>query len=458
MELERIYHLYKRAGFGITYSEAKKQSSENKKQVINNLFNSSSQTSPLNVPIDEIKTLFKNNPGKLSKDNKMHLRKISRRKLLEFNRKWLYRMGETDEALRERMTLFWTNHFVVRERNIIYFQSFNNMLRQNALGNFREIVIAVAKEAAMLNYLNNQQNRKKKPNENFARELMELFTLGEGHYSEKDIQEAARAFTGWRHNFKGDFVFNKKIHDFGSKTFMGRTGNFNGEDILDIILEQSQCAYFISKKIYSYFVSEKIDKNHIEELASVFRKNYDIAEIMHYMFSAEWFYDKKIMGNKIKSPTDLLVGMMQIVPFKFKKTKELAYVQKLLGQQLLNPPNVAGWPGGRKWIDSNTMLVRLKLPSVLLNNGIISFDVKGEFEDSLSEFNKKKNVGKKLDVESDWNFFNAQFKKSSYAELNMIVLGANLHEDTEAFIDSFEKESKADYCIQLMSMPEYQLC
>ena len=110
----------------------------------------------------------------------MQLQKLSRKKLLDFNKKWIYRMGTTNEQLRERMTLFWSNHFVVRDRNIVYFQSFNNTLRQHALGNFRDFVIAVAKEAAMLNYLNNQQNRKKKPNENFARELMELFNLGEG--------------------------------------------------------------------------------------------------------------------------------------------------------------------------------------------------------------------------------------------------------------------------------------
>ncbi|MBS9463180.1 DUF1800 domain-containing protein [Flagellimonas sp. 389] len=458
MELEKIFHLYKRAGFGTTLAQAEKAASKTKKQVVDDLFQSSTKITPLNVPIDEIKTLLKNNPGKVSKDTRMQLQKLSRKKLLDFNKKWIYRMGSTNEQLRERMTLFWANHFVVRDRNIVYFQSFNNTLRQHALGNFRDFVIEVAKEAAMLNYLNNQQNRKKKPNENFARELMELFTLGEGQYSEKDIKEAARAFTGWRHNFKGDFAFREKIHDFESKTFMGKTGSFDGEGIVDIILEQPQCAYFISKKIYTYFVSQEVNEDYVKEMADIFRTKYDIAEVMRHVFTSKWFYDKSIIGNKIKSPTDMLVGMMRIVPYKFKKNKELVYVQKLLGQELLNPPNVAGWPGGRKWIDSNTMMVRLKLPSVLLNNGIISFDVKGEFEDSLTEFNKKKNVGRKLDVESDWDSFENEHKKTSQAELKTVVLGGNLQEEAKPFMDSLEKESKAEYCIQLMSIPEFQLC
>nr|WP_299074582.1 DUF1800 domain-containing protein [uncultured Allomuricauda sp.] len=458
MELQELFHLYKRAGFGISLKKAKEKLSKKREDIIEDLFQSSKKATQLEVPVDEIKDLVKMSSGKISKETRDEIRKLSRQKLLDFNREWIYRMADTNEQLRERMTLFWANHFVVRGRNIVYLQSFNNTLRKHALGNFRDFVVAVAKEASMLNYLNNQQNRKKKPNENFARELMELFTLGEGQYSEKDIKEAARAFTGWRHNFKGDFAFREKIHDFESKAFMGKTGNFDGEDIVDIILEQPQCAYFISKKIYNYFVSHEANEDHIEEMADIFRVNYDISEVMRHVFMSKWFYDKSIMGTKIKSPTDVLVGMMRIVPYKFKKTKELVYVQKLLGQELLNPPNVAGWSGGKKWIDSNTMMVRLKLPSVLLSDGIISFDVKGEFEDSLTEFNKKKNVGRRLDVESDWNFFENEYKKSSHAELASVVLGANLQEEAKSFMDSLEKESKAEYCIQLMSIPEFQLC
>lgn len=458
MELHDLFHLYKRAGFGISLKKAKEKSFKKREHIIEDLFQSSKKATPLEVPVDEIRDLVKNSTGKLSKETRDEIRKLSRQKLLEFNREWIYRMADTNAQLRERMTLFWANHFVVRGRNIVYYQSFNNTLRGHALGNFRDFVLAVAKEASMLNYLNNQQNLKKKPNENFARELMELFTLGEGQYSEKDIKEAARAFTGWRHNFKGDFTFRERVHDFESKTFMGKTGNFNGEDIVDIILEQPQCAYFISKKIYTYFVNQEVNEDHVKEMADIFRLKYDISEVMRHVFMSSWFYDKSIMGTKIKSPTDVLVGMMRIVPYQFKKTKELTYIQKLLGQELLNPPNVAGWPGGKKWIDSNTMMVRLKLPSVLLSNGVISFDVKGEFEDSLSAFNKRKNVGRKLDVESDWGFFENEHKKTSRDELKTVVLGANLQEEAKSFMDSLEKEGKVAYCIQLMSIPEFQLC
>lgn len=458
MELENLFHLYKRAGFNVSFKKAQNLTSKTRKQIINDLFESSRKISQLEVPIDEIKKILKGSSGKVSSETKMELRKLSTKKLFDFNRKWIYRMSDTDEQLRERMTLFWANHFVVRERNIVYLQSFNNVLRKHALGNFRDFVIAVAKEAAMLNYLNNQQNKKKSPNENFARELMELFTLGEGKYSEKDIKEAARAFTGWRHNFRGDFIFAERIHDFGQKTFMGKTGNFDGNDIVDIILEQPQCALFISKKIYTYFVNEQINEKHVEEMAQVFREKYNIEDVLRHMFLSEWFYDKVNIGTKIKSPTDLLVGMMRTVPYKFQKTRELAYVQKLLGQELLNPPNVAGWQGGKKWIDPNTMMVRLKLPSVILSEGTISFDVKGEFEDSLSEFNKRKNMGRKLNVDKDWNTFQTEHKDVSYDEIKKHILGPVHRKETLQFMNSLEKESKSDYCMQLMSLPEYQLC
>lgn len=458
MNKENLQHLYNRAGFGILPKELNALAKHSRYQVVKELFQSSRKSKELIVPTPEIDAYFAKTGGKVDKKDLKKLLDKSRKKHLQLNKAWLYRMVTTKAVLRERMTLFWMNHFVVRSRNIIYSQRFHNTLRNHALGNFRSFVIAISKEPAMLDYLNNQQNQKEKPNENFARELMELFTLGEGNYSEMDIKEAARAFTGWRHNRLGQFKFAVKKHDFGKKTFLGKTGNFDGEDIIEQILEQEECAKFISRKVYAHFVNDVIDENHIVKMASVFRKNYDIAELMEFVFISEWFYNEEYVGNRIKSPIDFLVGMKKIVPFSMEKVGQLKYVEKLLGQVLFEPPNVAGWPEGRNWIDANTMMVRLKLPSVLLMDGRINFDVKGEFEDSFEAFSQNKNFNRKLLISKKWDVFDDNFKDTSYDELAFYILGGKITASSVTFLNTLEKVSKQEFCVQLMSLPEYQLC
>lgn len=458
MEKEHIQHLYNRAGFGILPRVLKRLEKKSRAKIVKNLFVTSEQVEELVVPTPEIDAYLASTEGKIEKKDIKELIKRSRAKHLQLNKLWLNRMATSNVILRERMTLFWTNHFVVGSMNILFSQRFHNVLRRHALGNFKDFVVAISKEPAMLDYLNNQQNRKGKPNENFARELMELFTLGEGKYSEMDIKEAARAFTGWRHNTMGEFRLVKKQHDDGEKTFFGETGNFNGEDIIKLILEKQECAEFICNKIYAHFVSDIIDENHVAEMASLFRKDYNIANLMKFVFSSDWFYNEENIGSKIKSPIDFLVGMKKIVPFSMDKAKELKYVERLLGQVLFEPPNVAGWAEGRNWIDANTMMIRLKLPSVLLKEGSIAFDVKGEFEDSFAVFNKNKNFTRKLSVTKKWEVFDTNFGESSYDEIAFYLLGNKLSEATLAFLNSLEKQSKQDFCVQLMSLPEYQLC
>lgn len=458
MDKEQIQHLYNRAGFGILPSDLRKLSKHSRNQVVKWLLKTSQKSRKLVVPTTEIDAYLRETGGKMNKKDFKALLKKSRSKHLELNKAWLNRMATTESVLRERMTLFWMNHFVVRSNNFLYSQDFHNTLRTHALGNFKSFVIAISKEPAMLDYLNNQQNQKAKPNENFARELMELFTLGEGNYSEMDIKEAARAFTGWRHNRLGEFKFTAKRHDFGKKTFLGKTGNFNGEDIIELILEQDECAEFIARKVYIHFVHDIIDETHIAEMSSVFRNNYDIAELMEFVFTSDWFYNTAYVGSKIKSPIDFLVGMKKIVPFSMEKARQLKYVEKLLGQVLFEPPNVAGWPEGRAWIDANTMMVRLKLPSVLLQDGAISFDVKGEFEDSFEAFSENKNFSRKLLVTKKWNVFKKNFEEISYDELAFYLMGLRVSASSMAFLNAMEKVSKQELCVQIMSLPEYQLC
>jgi uncharacterized protein (DUF1800 family) len=354
------------------------------------------------------------------------------------------------------------------------------VIRQNALGNFRTLLHEVSKSAAMLNFLNAAQNRKGHPNENFAREVMELFTLGRGHYTEHDIKEAARAFTGWSANIKGEFVFRRLQHDDGSKTIFGKTANFSGEEVLDLLLEQKQTAYFITQKIYSYFVNEKVDADKVAWLATRFYKSdYNIAALMEDIFTAEWFYSEKNIGAKIKSPVELLVSIQRLLPMEIENEEALLLLQRILGQMLFYPPNVAGWPGGRAWIDSSTLMMRLRIPQLLNDTDELNVRPKidddqmmGRTDTEEAKPNAAKpkrgfgNVGKPINAAIDWSVYTNTFKNVSRDEL-LKALSASLLQTPPQFnvnsIKPFTDESSREAfiktaTIQLMCTPEYQMC
>lgn len=457
MRLQEIIHLHYRTGFGISHREAVELEGESRVMIVNKIFEASSTMTPLTIDIIELLSKVEN----LTVKDRKKLRalfKESAKKVHELNIAWIHKLGTSKEVLREKMTLFWANHFVCHDKNILHIQKYNNTLRKHALGNFKDFVIAISKEASMIKYLNTKQNRKRKPNENFARELMELFTLGRDQYSEKDIKEAARAFTGWNHDIKGDFRFRRFQHDYEEKTFFGETGNFDGEDIIEIILKQKQCAQYICEKIYKYFVNDQIDASHVTEMTKVFYKDYNIENLMRFVFSSDWFYDQKNIGTKIKSPIEFLIGIHRVVPMQFEKRRELVYLQKLLGQHLLFPPNVAGWKGGRNWINPNSMMLRLRLPSILLAKGEIALDEKGEFEDDFKRFNRKGNYQRKLKIIPDWETFLSREKTTTAKQLQQILLTSPLNRGTKQYLDKLEEQDLAAFCIQLMSLPEYQLC
>ncbi|MCL5127035.1 DUF1800 family protein [Algibacter sp. L4_22] len=459
MKSNHIQHLYWRVGFGILPKKLEKLSKKNKKKIVDGIIEASKKVTPLKVDTVELDELL-NGTHEKTKANIKKFQKLSRQKTKELNVAWVERLVNSNEMLREKMTLFWANHFVCEDNNYVYTQNFHNRLREHALGNFKDFVKAISKEAAMTKYLNTKQNKKQKPNENFARELMELFTLGVGNYTEYDIQESAKAFTGYGHNLKGDFLFKNRTHDETDKTFFGEIGNFTGDDIVDLILEKKECATFICGKIYSYFVNDTINKNHVEELADVFYKDYDIENLMRYLMLSSWFYDEENMGTKIKSPIELLVGLKTVVPVNFKSSKQLFVLQKLLGQILLNPPNVAGWKGGRTWIDSNTITLRLKLPSLILNDAYISKAKVGRTDDAMVETkeNFKKKHGKRFKTEADWSIFNRHFSNVEISDLENYLLACTINENANTYLKSLSKVSKQEYCIQLMSLPEYQMC
>jgi len=456
MKTKQLQHLFLRAGFGITPQLVNDLSKKNKNKVVDFLF-STTTFQPLEIDLSELSIYTQ----EYQKNNtfSMEFQRKSNEKIREYNKIWIERLADSDSLLREKMTLFWANHFVCKNQNIYFVQKYNNCLRKNALGNFGDFVKEISKEPAMLNYLNSRQNRKKQPNENFARELMELFTLGVGNYSENDVRESARAFTGYNHTFNGEFVIGKYHHDEALKTFFEETGNFTGDDVIDIILKQEQCARFICEKIYRYFVNDHVNEKHVDELTTVFYKDYNIEKLMKFLFLKDWFYDVENIGTKIKSPIELLVGMQKMVPFSFQNTKDVQKIQRLLGQVLLDPPNVAGWKGGKNWIDSNTIILRLKLPSILLSNAEISIREKGAFEDSFEKYHASNKIQKNFaKVTVDWDFFEESFKNISFDEMKSLFLITAPNEGTETYLSHLSKSSKKEFCIQLMSLPEYQIC
>jgi uncharacterized protein (DUF1800 family) len=236
----------------------------------------------------------------------------------------------------------------------------NVLLRKNALGNFAGLLHAVSKDPAMLIYLDSANSRKGTPNENFAREVMELFTLGEGHYGEVDIKEAARAFTGWSIEPEtGEYKWRPFFHDDGQKTVFGRTGNFDGDAVLDVLLAQPACADYISTKLWKEFISPDPDPAQIKYIAHEFRASgYDIKTALRALFNSDAMYAPQNRGVLVKSPVDLVVGTLH--RFQFTVPDPLPFALNLgqLGQNLFAPPNVKGWPGGETWINSTTLLAR----------------------------------------------------------------------------------------------------
>ena len=223
MTTKELQHLYWRTGFGLNHSELAKLKKKSKKNIVANLFQQTKNYEPISIDLSKYDILVTGNYKKLKKEMGAEalreLQKESRNEVKTLNVAWIDRLKKSDAVFLEKMTLFWANVFVCKDQNIWFIQNYNNVLRQHAFGNFGDFVKAIAHEPSMLNYLNNKQNRKKSPNENFARELMELFTLGAGNYTEKDIKESARAFTGWTYKKRAGYYLDKKNHDFGEKTF-----------------------------------------------------------------------------------------------------------------------------------------------------------------------------------------------------------------------------------------------
>ena len=481
-------HLLWRAGFGPMAEELTQITSASQKSYFQALAKASRKNPAyIDVADNYIKGLVMgiDEVGKqqqrrdLDEEQRKRVRQQSREDIKSLNLAWLNEMVHSDAQLREKMSLFWHGHFASRNLNILYQQQLLDVIRRNALGKFGDLLKEVSKSAAMINFLNNNQNRKDHPNENFAREVMELFTMGRGNYTENDIKEAARAFTGWGANAKGEFVFRKFYHDAGSKTVLGKSGNFDGDNVLDILLEQKQTAKYITTKLYRYFVNEQPDPDKIELLSKRFyQSGYDISALMEDIFTSDWFYSEKNIGGRIKSPVELIVGIRRVLPMELENEEVQLLVQRLLGQILFYPPNVAGWPGGKSWIDSSSLMFRLRLPQLINDSDEIKLAPKSDDDQMMGMKDDEKSKGNKgakaankmmrqqIQATIDWTAYIKRFEKTPkeklVSEISRILLQIPSSLSEQVLMQHADTSSREAFIktatIQLMATPEYQLC
>ena len=297
-------------------------------------------------------------------------RQAENQRILELRGWWLQRMAKGPRPFQEKMTLFWHGHFATsfeKVRDTYYMWRQNELFRRLATGNWLELLTEAGKDPAMLVWLDQAQSRKDHPNENFAREVMELFALGEGHYTEKDITEAARALTGWSLDPEQQkFVWRPFIHDNGEKTVLGRTGYLDGDDFIQQIIAQPQSAIFITGKLWNFFAGEMPSPELNAALADFFRRSgNNVKPLMRVMFSTEEFYSSSVVRNEIKSPVQWLIGSVRMLECELPPPLVSTNLLRSLGQDIFAPPNVKGWDGGIAWITTNNLIARYNQSALL---------------------------------------------------------------------------------------------
>ena len=355
-DIGKVAHLHRRAGFGATWCELQRDLQAGPAAAVDRLLN------PAPDSPEELQVVESLRQGAVVSRDSDRLKAW-----------WIYRMLYGRDPLREKMTFFWHSHFATSNRKV---QSLELMLQQNelfrrhALGNVAELLQAVTTDPAMLVWLDRAASRRERPNENFAREFLELFTLGLGHYSETDIRQAARAFTGWiqlpNERTQGDlprFRFDPARFDDGEKTFLGRRGRWDARDIVNIALEQPAAAEFLCRKLYRFFIREDIEPaaDLIQPLTLELRNQpYSVGRVLNAILRSQYFYDKAVRRQRIKSPVEFSVGLVRMLEIPRTDVCVLALTAACdgQGQELFYPPNVRGWIGGRSWLNSSTTLQR----------------------------------------------------------------------------------------------------
>jgi uncharacterized protein (DUF1800 family) len=355
-DLAKVAHLHRRAAFGATRADLLRDLKVGPQASMDRLFR------PAEPTTDDKEAFAALRGGAIASGDAERLKAF-----------WLYCMLYGKDPLREKLTLFWHGHFATSLRkvgNVGFMLTQNELFRQHALGNFAELLTGIITDPAMLIWLDGASSNKKRPNENFAREFLELFTVGVGHYTEKDIREAARAFTGWGRSGNQQFGeapafrFDPAQFDDGCKTFLGQTGAWKPADIVRITLEQPACAEFLCRKLYKFLVNEAQDPpaDVLKPLAQEFRSSkYSIRHVVEVILRSRHFYSKAAIRQRIKSPVEYSAGLVRLLEPAERSDIPLLAVAVACdrqGQEMFAPPNVKGWDGGRTWVNSTTVLER----------------------------------------------------------------------------------------------------
>ena len=424
----RAAHLFRRAGFAATSRELDEAVRLDPAQVVEELLRGGEEASSFHAQMQGLADAIVavNEPRQLSAW-------------------WLYTMLFTPHPLLEKMTLFWHGHFAtsaakVTEARLMLAQ--NELLRRHALGDYRQLVRDISRDPAMLIYLDSVTNHKLHPNENYARELMELFCLGEGCYTEADVQELARCFTGWeiRH---GKFYFNRYQHDRGQKSLLGKTGTLTGDDAIDWIVAQEATPRFIARKVFRHLITDEGEPSDalLAPLVAEFRDSgLDCAALMRRVLTSRVFFADETFGRKVRSPVELTIGLLRALEGT-TDLQRLAQGIAQLGQELFYPPNVKGWDGGRSWINSSTLLGRTNVLRSLLENN------KTRFKDgSLRDYVTAQGLAQPEEI-VEW-----------LAELLLAVpLSQEIREQLMKLAEQRAERSLVSVVQIMSSLPEYQL-
>jgi uncharacterized protein (DUF1800 family) len=376
-------HLLQRAGFGATPQEIETWVQFSPLEAVNKMVDW--EQTPFEVKEPEWASPGYGSPIKdrselrgLTQEQRKELfkefQRMQRQNIQDLREGWLNRMSESTRPLQEKMTLFWHGHFATSAEKVklaYYMWKQLDLFRRMGNGSYEKLLVEVSRDPAMLVYLDGSESNRNAPNENFARELMELFTLGEGHYSEKDIKESARAFTGWSVNRLEQVArYIPQRHDGGRKTFLNESGDFRDEDIIRIILKQDQAAKHLTSKLWTFFAYENPEPALIESLASTFRsEKMEIKPLLKRLFLSREFYSAKSVRTQIKSPVQWWIATQKSLQVKRALPRLSTSILSQLGQNLLQPPSVKGWDGGRSWISTTTLMLRHNVAHMVVYGG-----------------------------------------------------------------------------------------
>jgi uncharacterized protein (DUF1800 family) len=482
---ETAAHLLNRAGFGGTPAEIEAARGKGLDAAVRDLVDVSDDLADVPPPewahprtIGKIRTQMRSQriSRRERREKKRAFHDMEGENILDLRRWWLERMLTSPAPLLEKMTLFWHGHFATSVQKVgdgywMWLQ--NDTLRRNALGNFATLTKKMSRDPAMMIYLDLQKSEQQHPNENWARELMELFTVGIGNYSEQDIREAARAFTGYHVNLSTQqFRFALFQHDAGSKTFMGRTGSLDGDDIIGTLLEKPACAQFIGRKIWRYFVEDDPSPETVNAAASRLRAHdYEIRPLLREIFSSSEFYSERVIRSQIKSPLQFLIQTAKLLEIPLPPVAIAQNAMRQMGQVLFAPPSVKGWDGGRAWINTSTLLFRYNFANYLIN-GDAMLPTAVSVKERASDFGFRRGLALDTDIRRDpidvSKLIPAELRRKPQelvAHLsNRLFQAKPAAKETEAFVQYLEarKPDSGDETMRgllhlMMSTPQFQL-